>query len=483
MQLIAGPVSLLLDNGSIRTLTVRGEEVLRIIYVALRDADWNTAKVFITNQDIRQHADSFAIAYDWQVDDLGIQMAGNVTIEGKADGTVVFDFYGKARNTFRRNRIGLCVLHPIAGLSGQPCLLTHPDGQTTDALFPVLIQPDQPFKNLSGLTWLMASGQRCAIQLSGDVFETEDQRNWTDASYKTYSTPVDLPRPVTVETGTEIRQQVAFRLLTDADPTLRPRIGLGHRPDGPPLSLQEAERLKTLPLSHLRIGVNLPQPNWQTSLTAAQRDADLLNLPLEIALFLGTDAPADAQEFIRFVQENNINIYALALFDADTRRTSDALLRSVVPLFRDAFPDVPLGGGADAYFTDLNRNRFDVGPVDFVTYSITPQVHAFDDQTLLENIAGQAETVRSARVLANGKPVHILSVTLLPRYNAGAPPDHRADVPPADPRQKTAFGADWTHRSLAALTQAGAASVTYYETHGPRGLLDGGEDLPVFDVF
>lgn len=483
MQLIAGPVSLLFDNGSIRTLTIQGEEVLRMIYVTLRDADWNTANVLVTNQALRQEVNSFTITYDWQVDDLGIQMAGNVAIEGKADGTVVFDFYGKARNTFQRNRVGLCVLHPIAGLSGQPCLLTHPDGQTTESLFPVLIQPDQSFKNLSGLTWLMASGQRCSLHLSGDVFETEDQRNWSDASYKTYPTPVDLPRPVTVETGTEIRQQVAFRLLADADPTLRPRIGLGHRPDGPPLSAHEAGRLKTRNLSHIRTSVNLSQPNWQDRLAAAQRDADLLNLPLEIALFFGTDAPTDAQEFIRFILENNVRMCALALFDADTRRTSDALLQSVVPLFRTAFPDVLLGGGADAHFTDLNRCRFDVGPVDFVTYSISPQVHAFDDQTLLENIAGQAQTVQSARTLANGKPVHILSVTLLPRYNADAPPADGIGMPPADPRQKTAFGADWTRRSLAALTQAGAASVTYYETHGPRGLLDGEAVFPMFDVF
>lgn len=30
-------------------------------------------------------------------------------------------------------------------------------------------------------------------EFEGDVFEMEDQRNWTDASYKTYCTPWGCP--------------------------------------------------------------------------------------------------------------------------------------------------------------------------------------------------------------------------------------------------------------------------------------------------
>ena len=38
----------------------------------------------------------------------------------------------------------------------------------------------------------------------GDVFETEDQRNWTDASFKTYCPPLRLPFPRPFEDGEEI---------------------------------------------------------------------------------------------------------------------------------------------------------------------------------------------------------------------------------------------------------------------------------------
>ena len=43
------------------------------------------------------------------------------------------------------------------------------------------------------------AGLRFAFE--GELFELEDQRNWTDASFKTYPTPVALsdPRPMTAE--------------------------------------------------------------------------------------------------------------------------------------------------------------------------------------------------------------------------------------------------------------------------------------------
>ena len=35
-------------------------------------------------------------------------------------------------------------------------------------------------------------GGEIVIRFEGDLFEMEDQRNWTDASYKTYSTPLRI---------------------------------------------------------------------------------------------------------------------------------------------------------------------------------------------------------------------------------------------------------------------------------------------------
>lgn len=494
-----------------------------MIYFAFRDRDWTTAHLIITDESVRSAADSFVIDYNWQVDDLGMHLIGNAYIEGHSDGSIAFDFYGKAINTFLRNRVGFCILHPVEGLRGQPCTIESPDGLTTEAVFPDLISPHQPFLNIQRMTWTMASGQRFRGAFSGDVFETEDQRNWTDASYKTYCTPLERPFPVEIRTGTEVRQRVTFQPLVvlpspgpvssqtlrqqqrpvEIQPVQRSvktqtsekeeknrnqespstRVGLGYRADGPPLTTVEVNSLKPLGLSHLRADVYLSKQTWQNQLVAARYEANQLGIPLELALFFGVDAFVEGQQFIRFAQSQQLPLYSLLLFQADIRQTTDALLNQVVSVFRTQLPNLLLGGGTDGNFVDLNRHRFNFSRVDFVTYSVNPQVHAFDDQTLMENVAAQADTVRSAGALSGGKPVHISPVTLLPRYNPDALSGDVQSVPPADPRLSTEFGAEWTRRSLQTLTQAGASSVTYYETHGPRGLVDSADVYPVRDVF
>ncbi|RIV18233.1 hypothetical protein DYU11_28750 [Fibrisoma montanum] len=500
MLLTAGPIQVMYQNGFLRTLTARGQEVLRMVYFALRDRDWQTAQILLSDQTIVNENDSFGIRYNWQVNDLGIQMAGNVQIDGHTDGRVTFDFYGKALNTFWRNRVGICVLHPIEGVAGQPCLIDSPHEQQTESTFPDQISPHQPFLNIRAMTWATTTGHWLQLEFEGDVFETEDQRNWTDASYKTYSTPLERPFPAEVQAGTEIRQRVTFRPvelnaatsfqavtsqpdLTTGPSALKPRIGLGYRADGAPLSSIEVEQLQPLNLSHLRVDVFFTDDQWPLNLTTALLDAKALGTPLELALFFGSEPAINVQQLVAFLQDQSAPVLSALLFESGTWTTSDKLLAQVIPVFRDHLPDVRLGGGTDANFAEFNRNRFDYSQVDFVTFAVNPQVHAIDDQTLMENVAAQADAVRSAQQVSGGKPVHISAITLLPRFNSSATSGAGRGIPPTDSRHKTEFNAEWTRQSLDVLSRAGAASVTYFETHGPRGLLNEEEIYPIFEVF
>ena len=67
--------------------------------------------------------------------------------------------------------------------------------------------------------------------MEGDTFEMEDQRNWTDASYKTYVRPLALPWPYTLAKGTVIEQAVRLSVHgTPAGPgPARQRGGGAHR--------------------------------------------------------------------------------------------------------------------------------------------------------------------------------------------------------------------------------------------------------------
>jgi hypothetical protein len=132
-----------------------------------------------------------------------------------------------------------------------------------------------------------------------------------------------------------------------------------------------------------------------------------------------------------------------------------------------------VGTGTDAFFTELNRGRPDASAIDFACYSINPQVHAFDNLSLMENLQGQAATVATARTFLAGKPVAVTPVTLRPRTSPA----------PADPRQASLFGAAWTLGSLAYLAESGVASVTYYRTHGAEGVMNEDAVFPLYHAF
>jgi len=70
--------------------------------------------------------------------------------------------------------------------------------------------------------------------------------------------------------------------------------------------------------------------------------------------------------------------------------------------------------------------------MDAVCYSANPQVHAFDNLSLVEALAGQAYTVTSARSFCGSRPVAVTPITLRPRFNpqAAAPEAARSGVLP-----------------------------------------------------
>jgi len=59
----------------------------------------------------------------------------------------------------------------------------HPDGTATIFAFPQVISPSQPFLNIKGMQWKIDENFEALLRFEGDIFETEDQRNWTDASF------------------------------------------------------------------------------------------------------------------------------------------------------------------------------------------------------------------------------------------------------------------------------------------------------------
>jgi hypothetical protein len=478
-ELRAGPLSLLLEEGGLRYVRAGRLEILRRVYAAVRDRHWDTVTPAFSNLRVDADARSFRATFDAECRRGPVDFAWTGTVTGTADGTLTFAFDGAARSSFLRNRIGICVLHPARGCAGRPGTVEHPDGSVERTRFPEDIAPHQPFKAVRAISHEVAPGVTAEARFQGDLFETEDQRNWTDASFKTYSTPLELPFPVEISGGTRVSQSVTLTIRgplppspeTDEPLVFRagaapagtlPRLGLVL--SGPRTGAIEDVRLHALRLSHLRVDLG-PSDDPDALLRPAAARARALGSALEIAIH----PESDLKRLRRATDDLQAPVSAFLLLGGHPG-TARPILR----------PVAPVGAGTDAYFAELNRQRPPAEAADFLCYSVNPQVHASDNLTLMENLEAQGDTVRSARSFPGGRPAAVTPVTLKPRFN----PDATAETapPPPDARQQTLFGAAWTAGSLKHLSEAGAASVTYFETHGPRGILEGERVFPLYHV-
>ncbi len=523
-DITCGPWTLLFaeDDGAVRHIRFEGYEVLRGIYAAVRDANWDTIPPRLTEIRVQEGTGSLTLTFhaDCQHGEVAFAWEGEIRLE--RSGTLTYRFVGWAGGDFRRNRIGFCVLHS-PDCAGLACRIETVDGIRRAGAFPESIAPHQPFMNVRALSHEPAAGLAVEVRMEGDTFETEDQRNWTDASFKTYCTPLNLPFPVAVVRGAEVHQSVTvrahrrpgfqpaavtgdmvtIRLCETAAPQPWPRIGFGATAEElRPLQASELARLRALHPSHLRIEIVPGEPDLARRLTRALTEANGLAAGLEIALRLDArwqETLATAEAWTKTIEPARIVRWIL---------TTSSPAIDMATVLQRARVHLPLGlsgaslvGGTDAYFAELNRRRPPLDDCDAVSFSINPQVHAGDDLSLVETLPMQGVVVRAAQAFCAGRPVLVSPVTLRPRYNPNATGAAftPADALPlsVDSRQRTLFGALWTLGSVKHLSEAGAAAVTYYETKGWKGLMEDhagslhptlfpslpGEVFPVWSVF
>lgn len=461
IQLIAGPLTLVFEPeiAFVRYVRAAGREILRGIYAAVRNSAWGTVPARVRNVQLKRNDGGFLLTFasEHKQDDIDFIWTG--TLIGTRQGTLKFAFDGKARSTFQRNRIGFCVLHPLRECAGQPCTIEKTTGETYQGAFPELIRPDQPFFDIRAIRHTVVPGLEAEVRMEGETFEMEDHRNWTDANFKTYCTPLAKPYPVRVESGATIQQAVTItlkgplprisvkretpvevRISDDRRPM--PKIGFGNAP----VDLRGAAAIRALAPAHIRVDLHLEKSGWKDELAAAGD----LGLPLELAIF-------GAPDLVLAAAPKNVARYLI--FDVTS-------------------PAPKLNGqvlvGTNNYFAELNRQRPPKNAGEGTCYSINPQVHAFDNATMVENLEAQASTVRTARSFAGDGWIAVTPVTLRPRFIPGS----GASVDP-DPRQSLPFNAAWTLGSIKYLAEAGANSITYFQLTGKGGVLG----FPVEKVF
>jgi len=221
----------------------------------------------------------------------------------------------------------------------------------------------------------------------------EDQRNWTDASFKTYCRPQSWPQPYEVADGDKIEHRLK-------------------------LSFDGAQALEEPPCRvNLRLtGLTVPLPKIGTIAKSLAPGFDF---------FLNPDEP-------------------------------------------EPWSSIGLGKihAVAGNFADLNRNRPDLSNIDGVAFAATPQNHAYDERTVMENTQGLYDPVVTARTFTN-KQVCVGPISFRPNHLG------------RDDRLDREIGPAWFLASLVSLAQAGATAACFLGHGDFRGELGDALELVV----
>ncbi|UFU06327.1 hypothetical protein [Ruania halotolerans] len=513
----SGRWALLVRDGELAEIAVDGQVLLRGVRAIVRVADWMTVPWSVTSVDMTDASVTV------RLEATAPQVTGSLRAEIDGDRLTATVELEPAEELWT-NRAGLIVLHPPA-LAGTPLVVRHPDGGRSPAEFPEAPAPHQPARDIAGLTWDQG-GLRVELGLEGDVFEMEDQRNWTDASFKTYNRPLSLPFPYRIGAGERIRHGLILSAsrttaqvpsgaalapgrgvssqgigghgphvidLAAAGPLPQFGLGAGTAPDPAP----EIGMDRGVPLL---VDLDLRTATWRAVLERAVASGH----PLDVRLVLEPADSADPanREKVRSVVNGFVGRRVLrvgAYAGGSPRHVSDT---ATIAVLRDALDaaglDLPVVGGARSHFTELNRGQHLLpADLDGLAVAMSPLFHDLGTPQLVESVAMQRILARRMVALAGekagGAGVHIGPVTLRPPFNAVAEHDYarstRTDLTegygPAladatDPRQQAPELAAWTIASAAALAVPGVASISYFEQWGPRGVVDSdGTPYPV----
>ncbi|MEP3046132.1 MAG: hypothetical protein ABJL55_08625 [Roseibium sp.] len=508
----AGPLEVRLENGNLRYVRYDGFEVLRAISYVVRDKDWGTLAPQIENLTIDQATDGFEVSYSARFLNDGVTLTVDTRISGSQSGQLTFDTKAIADGDFETNRCGFNILHPINGVAGAPVTVEHCDGTLVETVFPKLIEPWQPFKSIRALTHSPAPHLTACCKMEGDTFEMEDQRNWSDASYKTYVRPIELPWPYIIKSNQQFDQSVSLdievvenvrmsdiRPNSDTDTSVElsigeplgkklPSIGLQMDPEHVELTLEKINLLKQVKPQSILCHFDPTAGHDLHSLKAFRslQRAFPVQYDLEYVVACDGDLDVEFKRLAGMVSECGLELASLAVCPSVDRQSTPPgsewpncpPLEDIYRAARAAFPKTTLGGGMFSYFTELNRKRPPIALLDYVTHATNPIVHAADDDSVMETLETLPHITQSARaIIGEGKPYRLGPTTIGMRQNPYGsqtfenPNDDRICMAHDDPRQRGRFAAAWVLGYASRITDAGIEHWIPSAFVGPRGLL------------
>ena len=458
-----------LARAAVRNVRYKNVQIIDLLYTAIRPWDWSTLDPDQHSEDVKVTGDicvitikdSFAGALDAQTE---------ITISKDNKFTVAYELRGLAE--YSVNRWGICFCLNSADWMGSTV-----KSQGNEYQLPAAISPQRVVDGVTqGLfpaanEMLFAATDQRSIKVvsTGKVLEAEDQRNWTDNTYKIYSGSLSEPRPFVTSAGSLWQQSVTFEIsppnkqVPDSSKIIvkeidsLPSIGLQFNTDSllPLDALNNA--LFLLDIDHIRVN--------EESLTAQKINTVSNNgLIVEAALL----SSHSGDKLHRDIEHLNKQIPAGSriLIQREGREIVEI---GDLPKNQSLSSFIP---GTDAYLVDLHRNKYEFG--ESISYSMVPTVHSSDVETIFKTLYTQRESIQFTQEFL-AQQVLISPITFSTRGNpeTGHARDQRINFanPEMALRIRTIEGAAWTLGSIFALASAGAYSGTWHELFGEFGII------------
>lgn len=421
------------------------------------------------------------------------------------------------------NRAGLCLEHPLA-LAGQPVCVLHDDGRNTHSQFPTQVPAWPPFTAVRAIEHPLASGAWACCAFEGEYFETEDQRNNADASFKTYSRSNSMPRPYRLGPGELVWQRATLQVEhrpthpptttstttpipwpspapsdihshpTDVSPPdawrTPPVLGIGLAPEdlaglaqwAPALAQLRPARLhlvmdhaaepldtqalaQALAASGARLRLDLRGASPDASTQAPTKAAD------RAISSVGTNAPGEPTDPSLTALAASLAAVGIAPKDVALFPGQAAELRAMA----QAFPDASCGAGTPYFFAQANRAER-LAAADFVSFTTCSLVHGTEEALVMDSLRSLPSLLQTLRARHGIAHIEVgPSALAAPRSPLGAQPAPDRQRPQClgrlDPRSAALFGAAWLVGHVAALIEGGAQAISLRGLGCDDGLL------------
>lgn len=445
----------LIKHGSLGPIHSAGHEIVRRIFVTVRDRNWQEVapSVWETQADAEGHTVSLIARH--KSDLVDFEWRGTLEL-GPDNRSVRFAFEGTTRRDMDVCRLGLIVLHPPDAMIGSRVTARSEQAEES-VMVPAQISPQPIVDGVPGSLTEPFSDLKVErrgfgvlrLNFVGDLFELEDQRNWGDASFKSYCTPLRMGYPRPVKEGTRIAHRVDIHFEPSASIAREaPASNLARVVEFPKLGCEwrKESSLAT------RNAVLPPYLHYYIDATDASCLDHLRSLlewfpgaRFEIGVDAQDQRALPAQQ-LSLLREHIGQIARVLVYGSGTGLPSAWAIESWRRAIQDATRShVPLLAATRGYYVEYNRSAPLAAPTQGITFPLTATVHSDEVGTIIDNVATVRDMADTARQLTRLPELAIVPLAL---YYPGTP--HSANFPP--PLVLPWLAATTIHAALGGIT-------------------------------